>query len=85
MFRTNFMMRIRMPAWELLHNVKHKTSLQSLKDIHDDAFLMDLAVPVILAIEAAFVNIAHNKENSDDKHLSRSFKLKSIFLKVSNK
>ena len=57
---------MRMPAWELMHRLKHQTVVQSLKDIHDDSILMDLAFPVLNLIEKTYLSADIHRERTED-------------------
>lgn len=54
MFRTNLMIQLRTPTWELLNQVKNKKALKTLEHLQADYIIRDYARPVLMLIERAF-------------------------------
>ena len=48
------MSKAREPAWELLYQLKHKTSLKTLQQLQTDIIILDYARPLLVLIKKAF-------------------------------
>ena len=48
------MTKAREPAWELLYQLKHKTSLKTLQQLQTDIIILDYARPLLVLIKRAF-------------------------------
>ena len=54
MARTLFMHQVRSPAWELLNQIKNKSTLKTLDQLQTDVIILDFAKPVLQLIQKAF-------------------------------
>ena len=86
MFRTNFMVKTSIPVWNLLNQIKSKTTVKSLKQIQDDQIIMDFAKPVLFYIEKAYLSNEAYQNSPVDPMLRKwhnvDFKRKNLNLKI---
>ena len=81
MFRTNLMLQLRTPTWELLNQVKQKKALKTLEQLHNDHIIQDYARPVIMLIERAFNPPVNSPDVLLDKWPNQEFTTKAIELR----
>lgn len=65
-FRTNFMQKVAIPAWNLLNQIKSRTAAKTVKEIQEDKIIMDFAKPVLLFIQKAYLDNATYKSSPLD-------------------
>ena len=77
MFRTNLMIQLRAPTWELLNQIKQKKSLKTLEQLQMDIIVQDYAKPVIMLIQRAFNPTETNVDALLIKWADHDFQLKA--------
>ena len=86
-FRTNFMQKVAIPAWNLLNQIKSRTAAKTVKEIQEDKIIMDFAKPVLFFIQKAYLDNAAYKSspldpilrawhNSDYRRMNTNIKIK---------